>query len=222
MDKYGEVWKNHPTKIFQSVSQLCSPEDILLVPGDISWASNLKEAASDLEFIASLPCKVVMSEGNHDNWASKYNDLIAALPKNAVWAQRGCYQIGNLAIVSTRLWDFDDVVWPGKINSRAADPVKIQNREITRLENALKNLPQSNDIIRILMVHFPPISFDASPGRISDIINKYNVDYCVYGHLHGESEKVPGMDCVVGKTRFLLTSSDWLKMTPIEVCEFMT
>ena len=222
MDMFGDVWKDHPSKIFRNVTESCSPEDVLLVPGDISWAFKIDELKPDLELIESFPCKVVMSEGNHDLWASKYNSVIEALPHNAVWAQRGCHRIGNLAIVSTRLWDFDDVIWPGKIACKAANPQKIANREIIRLENALKLLPQDPDIIRILLVHFPPVSYDASPGKITDMINQYNVDYCVYGHLHGEMEKVPGMDCVVGKTRFLLTSSDWLGMKPIEVCTYVT
>ena len=220
MNMYGDVWKDHPSKIYKNVTEVCSSEDVLLVPGDISWAPKIDEAKPDFEFIESLPCKVVISEGNHDHWASKYNNVIEALPHNAIWVQRGCHRIGNLAIVSTRLWDFDDVYWPGKISCNALDPQKIQNREILRLEIALKSLPQDPDIIRILMVHFPPLSYDASPGKITDMINQYNVDYCVYGHLHGELEKVPGMDCVVGKTRFLLASSDWLKMKPIEVCDY--
>jgi predicted phosphohydrolase len=221
MDTYGEVWANHPEKIFASVSSLCSPDDLILVAGDISWASRLPEAGPDFEWLSTLPCTVVLSEGNHDHWAKKPRAVSEALPKNATWVGRGCYRRGNVAIVAARLWDFDGIFpWPGHAAVCCQNPKKIQNREQTRLQSALKLLPQGDGIIRILMVHFPPLAHDASPGPITELINKYRVHFCVYGHVHGQQEPLPAMDAVVGGTRFLLTSCDWLNMTPIRVCEY--
>lgn len=221
MDKFGSAWKSHPARIYENVTKLCNENDVLLVGGDISWALKIEGALNDLKFIESLKCMVVLSEGNHDCWASKYNAVIANLPKNVFWVQRGCKRIGNIAVVSTRLWDFDCVVWPDYIKTKAnSDPKKIERRELLRLEKALKELPQDSGIIRILMVHFPPVGADGERNELTDIINGYNVDYCVYGHLHGVQEKTLGTDVKIGQTRFLLTSSDWLGMKPIEICNY--
>jgi predicted phosphohydrolase len=221
MDEYGDVWVNHPAKIFASVSSLCGPDDLLLVAGDISWAGRLPEAASDFAWLSTLPCTVVLSEGNHDMWASKPRAIPRALPPNAAWVGRGCYRRGNAAIVATRLWDFDGIFpWPGHKAVVCPDAKKIQNRELGRLESSLKLLPQDDAVVRILMVHFPPIAHDAAPGPITELINKYGVHFCVYGHAHAQVDPLPAMDAVVGGTRFLFTSCDWLNMTPIRVCEY--
>lgn len=221
MDQYDPIWVDHMSKIYQNVTAKCKPEDILLIPGDISWASNIKEAKPDFDFIGSLPCRVIMSPGNHEQWAKKYNDVLKIMPANGTWAERGCIRIGQLAIVSCRLWDMPDCFpWPGHFPTQTPDVEKLQRRERLRLEEALKRLPQDNDLIRILMVHFPPLKEDGTAGELTNLINDYNVDYCVYGHVHSLTENYKAVDCHVGKTRFVLASTDWLKMDPIKICEF--
>lgn len=220
MDRFGSIWLAHPSQIRDNVTATCGENDILLVSGDVTWASNIEGARADLQFIAQLGCRVVLSEGNHDSWASSYNAVMRNLPPNVFWAKRGCTRIGNVAIVSTRLCDFDCVEWPDYIKTECSDPQKQQRRDFMRLENALKELPQGDDIIRILMVHYPPISANGEANKLTDIINKYNVDYCVYGHLHYILEKQIAMDVKIGKTRFMLTASDHLKMKPVEICDF--
>jgi predicted phosphohydrolase len=221
MDRYGEPWVNHPPKIHASVTAQCGPNDLLLVSGDISWALRLSETEPDFQWLSTLPCTVLLSEGNHEKWATKPKAIAAALPQNAVWMERLCFRRGNVAVVAARLWDFEGIFpWPGHKAVEHADPDKIRKREIGRLEAALKLLPQEEGIVRILMVHFPPLAFDASPGILTDMINRYGVHYCVYGHVHGQEEKVPAVDAVVGGTHFWLTSADWLGMSPICICEF--
>jgi predicted phosphohydrolase len=221
MDRYGEIWVDHPSKIFASVTELCRPNDLLLVSGDISWATKLAETEPDFIWLATLPCTVLLSEGNHDRWAQKPKEVVRSLPANSVWTEKSCFRRGNVAVVSCRLWDFDGIFpWPGHLPIEEGNNEKLQKRELIRLENALKLLPQGDAIIRILMVHFPPLAFDASPGVLTDLINRFNVNYCVYGHVHGQNERIPAVDAIVGKTRFVLTSADWLAMRPIHVCEF--
>jgi predicted phosphohydrolase len=221
MDRYSEVWIDHPSKILASVTSLCGANDLLLAAGDISWARRLPEAEPDFAWIGTLPCTVLLSEGNHDQWAQKPNEIAKALPANAIWTERSCFRRGNVAVVSCRLWDFIDIFpWPGHIAVETPFPNRVQKRELIHLETALKLLPQDEGVIRILMVHFPPLTFDARPGVLTELINRFNVHYCVYGHVHGQTERVPAVDATVGKTRFLLTSADWLAMSPIHVCDF--
>ena len=222
MDMFGPIWKDHQTTILNNVKNCCTENDILLSPGDISWADKINQMKSDLELLSQFPCRVILSQGNHDRWASKYKEVIEALPNNVVWALRGVHTFGNVAIVSQRLWDFEGIFpWPGHYPSKPISE-KTAPREKARLEKQLELLPQDPNIIRILMVHFPPVSYDGSPTVLTELINKYNVDYCIYGHVHGQKPdpNFKAADCTIGCTRFILASCDWLNMQPIEVCTY--
>ena len=219
-ERWGEVWVDHATKILDNVKRLCGPDDILLMPGDISWAKKITDIAPDFELLSQMPCSVVLSEGNHDHWASKQKEVIENLPENCTWIMKSMFRRGNVAIVAARLCDFEGIFpWPGHFPCKKFHGPKIEARELIRLEDALSKLPQDEGVIRVLMVHFPPLAHDASPGKLTELIDKYNVDYCVYGHVHGQSEKIPAVDAMVGRTRYILASADWVNMEPVEICE---
>ena len=224
MDQYTteEInWINHPKRMMEKFQQLFSPKDLLVVPGDISFAHNLTEVKPDFEYINQIPCTVIMSEGNHESWSSKYNQVIQSLPKNAIWAVKGCHRFGNVAIISQRLWDIEGVFpWPNHYPQKRGDPKKIIKKELNELEEKLKLLPQDDNIIRILMVHFPPINVDGQPNDVTRMISQYHVNYCIYGHVHAQVQRVPAGDCTIDGVRYLLTSCDYINFTPIEVCTY--
>lgn len=68
MDKFGSIWHKHPEKIQHNCQQLMSDNDVLILPGDLSWAGKLKEAEQDLAFLATLPAIKILLAGNHDYW----------------------------------------------------------------------------------------------------------------------------------------------------------
>ena len=75
MDKFGDEWKNHAEKIKDNWLNTVSDSDTVLVPGDISWAINMKEAETHLEFVSKLPGRKIMLRGNHDYWWSSVSRL---------------------------------------------------------------------------------------------------------------------------------------------------
>ena len=78
MDIFGENWVGHEEKIINNWIDLIKDEDLILLPGDISWALKLDEAIDDLNRIDELPGKKVIIKGNHDYWWSsllKLNSL---------------------------------------------------------------------------------------------------------------------------------------------------
>ncbi|NLJ40755.1 MAG: phosphohydrolase, partial [Clostridiales bacterium] len=75
MDIFGSHWENHWERIKKNWADLVRPKDIVLIPGDISWAMTLKEALSDLEEIGGLPGTKVMIKGNHDYWWSSVSRI---------------------------------------------------------------------------------------------------------------------------------------------------
>ncbi len=57
MDIFGPNWENHEEKIFNNWREIVREEDLVLLPGDISWALKIDEAYNDLKKIDELPGK---------------------------------------------------------------------------------------------------------------------------------------------------------------------
>jgi len=63
MDVFGPAWDDHAARIEEAWRGLVAQEDVVLIPGDISWAMQLDEADADLQFIAALPGKKIIMRG---------------------------------------------------------------------------------------------------------------------------------------------------------------
>ncbi|MBQ9358084.1 MAG: phoshohydrolase, partial [Abditibacteriota bacterium] len=63
MSVFGDLWKNHSQKLRERWTRTVAEDDIVLVPGDISWAMKLPQAMADLEFVASLPGTKILVRG---------------------------------------------------------------------------------------------------------------------------------------------------------------
>ena len=59
MDVFGPQWDRHFFRISENWRKKIGPEDLTLIPGDISWAMHLEEARGDLEAIAALPGRII-------------------------------------------------------------------------------------------------------------------------------------------------------------------
>ena len=66
MSIFGSRWTDHREKIRTRWSSLIEDSDTVVIPGDVSWAMTLEEAAEDFRFIDSLPGRKIISKGNHD------------------------------------------------------------------------------------------------------------------------------------------------------------
>ena len=75
MEVFGQGWKDYQNKIFTYWQDVVKEDDTVLVPGDISWAMDLKSAYTDLKRIDDLKGRKIMMKGNHDYWWSSLNKL---------------------------------------------------------------------------------------------------------------------------------------------------
>ena len=202
MNIFGENWLDHEQKIVENWISSVSDEDLVLIPGDISWALKLEEAKKDLEIINNLPGKKILIRGNHDYWWATKNKLNNLQLKSLEFLVNDFYIYDNMIICGVRGWDTYDI--DSDINSK-----KIYDRELMRFEMSLKNTKHSN-LYKIAMLHFPPFNIDKSPNDFVDIMKKYNVNTCIYGHLHGnEGHKLVREGCIEG-INFACVSSDYL------------
>ena len=59
MDIFGPGWENHFERIAEDWLKKVTPDDLVLVPGDISWGMYLEEAKPDLDLVSKLPGKII-------------------------------------------------------------------------------------------------------------------------------------------------------------------
>lgn len=177
MDVFGEHWKNHFDRIRADWRARVLPGDLVLLPGDLSWAIRLEEAREDLASIAELPGQKLLLRGNHDYWWSSIGRVRRALPEGTWALQNDSVLIDGRLYAGSRGWT---------IPAGDAEPedVRIYERERLRLEMSLKNARAKDaDAPITAMMHYPPLT-DELTG-FSDILEAYGVTDCVYGHLHG-------------------------------------
>ena len=189
MDIFGENWRNHEEKIKENWEKNVNEDDLVVLPGDFSWAMYLEETKKDFEYLNSLPGKKLLLKGNHDYWWTSVTKLRKFLKDNNFnnidFLYNNSYEFENYIITGTRGWNLLDE----ENNS------KIINREIIRLELSIEDgMKKSNGEKEMLVfMHYPPIintnKINKEEHKFIELMKKYNVKKCFYGHLHSDSIK---------------------------------
>lgn len=68
MEIFGKHWTDHAAKVAANWHQLIRSDDTVIICGDTSWAMDLQDALTDLNWIAALPGRKIILRGNHDYW----------------------------------------------------------------------------------------------------------------------------------------------------------
>lgn len=228
MDVFGEKWKDHPDKLSHHWHKHITADDLVLLPGDISWAMHSEEAIPDLQWIDALPGTKVMIRGNHDFWWNSLSKLEKILPKSIHLIQNNAFQWKDIAICGARLWDTPEFSFSPFIdyadNPRAKklsevdapdNAEKIFLRELGRLEMSLKALPK-NISTSIAMTHYPPIGAELHPSRASALLEKYHVSACVFGHLHNVKPHALPFG-IKNNVRYAFVAADYIDFMPIQI-----
>jgi uncharacterized protein len=231
MDVFGPKWNKHHEKIRENWDKLITPDDLVLIPGDISWAMHMEQALADLEWIDKRPGTKVMIKGNHDFWWHSASKVRKALPKSIHIISNDAFVWNEVAIGGTRLWDSSEYnfmscidIQQGKAKAMEEfipdEKVKEENekifqRELLRLEMSLKGL-NKNAKLKIAMTHYPPIGLDLKDSKASKIFENAGVKHVVFGHLHSIKD---GLKLFGEKNgiEYHLTSCDFLNFLPIQI-----
>lgn len=217
MDIFGDNWKSHEKKIKEDWQTKVKENDLVLLPGDFSWAMHLKDMYEDFKFINDLPGKKILLKGNHDYWWTTLTKMREFIEKNNFenidFLYNNSYEYNNTSIVGTRGWSLTDNENGDKMNHREQERLKLS------LEDAIKN-EEDKEIICIM--HYPPIKRNEDNNFIDfsceyiDIMKKYNVQTCLYGHLHGNSHK-EAFEGIYQGINFKLVSADYLNFSLYKV-----
>lgn len=228
MDKFGEEWKNHYEKVEKCWREVVTDSDIVLIPGDLSWALRYKDAVPDLKFVANLPGEKVVIKGNHDYWWLRIKQLRIAAPSSVHYIRHDVKEFGNVAVSETRLWSFPFIRWQevskrsdvdgGENNGRPSNRrqmnhEKIRNREMIRLNLCLSKISNSSCQLKVILIHFPPIGPDFLSNSITKLISQHYINTVVFGHLHYLPKSMK-MDTKIDGVRYVYVSCEYLNFKP--------
>ncbi len=206
MDVFGGPWESYIEKIEYGFSKL-KDEDWVIICGDISWAMNITEALDDFKFIDSFNGRKIFLKGNHDYWWEGVGKMKRILNENKLnsidFLHNNFFIYENLAICGTRGWFYEE-------ESDSEHDAKIIRRECMRLENSLKD---TGDKEKLCFLHYPPKTKSYECSEIIEVMQKYGVRYCAYGHLHGRGINSAYIGEYAG-INFELVSADYLDFIP--------
>lgn len=205
MDVFGQEWENHAEKIKQDWLAKVKEDDLVLLPGDFSWATYLKDTMQDFEYLCSMPGKKILLKGNHDYWWTTIKSMKKYLEENNFenidFLHNNSFEFENYIICGTRGWT----------NSETEEDRKVLKREKLRLQLSLEDgiKKYGSDKKIIVCMHYPP--FNEINDKAYDFIEtmkQYNVEKCIYGHLHGPSHK-EAKEGIIEGIEFKLVSCDY-------------
>ena len=213
MDVFGPGWANHVARLKEGWQDTVGEEDLVLVPGDISWGLRLEEALADLEFIHGLKGTKVLLRGNHDYWWTGYSKVKSVLPSSVKAVQNDALLWNGVIVGGTRGWNT-----PLSPDFSESKDRKIFEREKLRLGLSLRAMDDMAGRLRVVMLHYPPFNEKGEPTDFADLIRGHGVDHAVYGHLHGRS-CLGSFEGDHEGTTYHLVSADHLQFVPRLIAE---
>ncbi len=208
MDVFGGAWEGYVEKLREGFSAV-SPQDTVMLCGDISWGMSLAESQADFAFLDALPGKKIILKGNHDYWwatAAKMNRFFQEKGFHSLSIlHNNCHFYGDFALCGTRGWFFEE--------DMAGSDQKVFNRELMRLEASLQAAGESE---KLCFLHYPPCYQGYRCEPILALLERYGVKRCFYGHLHGPSHRL-AIQGMVGSVEYRLISADYLRFRPEKI-----
>ena len=209
MDIFGGNWTGYMDKLKEGMGVI-TEEDTTVLLGDLSWALSLEESAADFAWINEIPGKKIILKGNHDYWwstAAKFHKFCEANGfTDMEILNNNSFEYEDWAICGTRGWFFEE-------ERSGSHDEKVFKRELCRLEASLKAAGEKQ---KIVFLHYPPKYKGYECREILELLEKYEVRRCFYGHLHGGSHKL-AMEGLWDGVEYRLVSADYLNFKPYKV-----
>ena len=203
-------WNGYVKRLEANWRKLVKPEDTIVLAGDISWAMRLTDTRRDFEFLQQLPGQKLIMKGNHDYWWTTANKMNAYLKAEGFDTlhilHNNSYSVEGYAICGTRGWFYEE-------ERSGEHDEKVFKRELLRLEASLK---AAGDMRKLVFLHYPPRYRGYECPEILQLLEKYGVSRCFYGHLHGGSHAL-AMEGLWDGVDFRLVAADYTGFRPYKV-----
>ncbi len=206
MDVFGGGWEGYVDKLREGFAQVEDGDTVVLC-GDLSWAMGLEEGREDFAFLNSLPGRKLMLKGNHDYWWNTAAKMNRFFQENGFASlnilHNNCYEYGAYALCGTRGWFYEET-----------GDQKVFRRELIRLEASLK---AAGERPKLCFLHYPPCYQGYVCREIIELLERYGVERCFYGHLHGGSHRL-AVEGRYGQVDYHLVAADYLDFRPQKIC----
>ncbi len=212
MEVFGGGWEGYVDKLRKGFAQVDDGDTVVLC-GDLSWGMSLEEARPDFVFLDhELPGEKWLLKGNHDYWwntAAKMNAFFqrAGLTHLHILHNNCAFYGDRIALCGTRGWFYEENGGP--------QTEKIFKRELIRLEASLK---AAGDRERYCFLHYPPLYRGYRCQEVIDLLERYQVKACYYGHLHGPSHRL-AVEGTQGSVDYHLVSADYVGFRPKKILD---
>ena len=203
MDIFG--WNNHTERIRSAWTRLIKAEDTVVLPGDLSWALDIKDALPDFLFLDSLPGRKILLKGNHDLWWVTMKKNKTFFEENGIktieFVYNDCAVAEGFAIAGTRGW---------LLEGGEADK-KIIAREAGRLRRSLE-AAKATGLPMLVFFHYPPAYAEERCEELIEILLEFDIKTVFHGHVHGKgfNRAIPEIDGI----KLKLISCDCIDFTP--------
>lgn len=208
MNIFGENWDGYEKKLKNNWINNIHEEDTVLLAGDFSWGMYLAETVLDFKFLEELPGRKIMIKGNHDYWWETLNKLENFKKENGIksieFLHNNFFVAEGIAICGTRGWELGSGEVSGEQDKR------VYEREKERLIRSLTLAKDAGCKDIFAMLHYNVGAND----EYVEILKKYGVKKCIFGHLHGKAECLryerEGIE-------FICTSCDLIDFMPVKI-----
>lgn len=213
MDIFGG-WKDYVNKIEYNWQNKIMPDDTIVIPGDISWAMGLEKSYEDFKFINNLNGKKIILKGNHDYWWNTKNKMEKFFADNGFTTlnilHNNHYEYEGIGICGTRGWINE--------TSEPADK-KVLAREAARLSMSIESALKAG-LKPVVFLHYPPVYGTSCNYDMLEVLHKYNIKWCFYGHIHGSGADYAINGCRDG-INYRLIASDFLQFDPMNITKIV-
>ena len=222
------VWKNHEEKLRANCARLLRREDTLVLVGDHSWGRSLEESREDLDFIAALPGRKILTRGNHDMFwdAGKTEQLNREYGERLSFLQNNFYSYGDCALVGTKGYTFEGPFYldrRGRIlgwdEAEEEHARKLVDRELQRLRAGFEAAKAAGFRRFLMFLHYPPTSILEEDSGFTALAEEYGAEQVIYAHCHGESRFHDSIEGEKNGVFYRLVSGDYLKWQPLKLLD---
>ena len=186
-------WENYVERLEENWKQLVSPEDTVVIAGDISWGLDLAETVEDFKWIDRMPGQKILLKGNHDLWFSTKSKVERFFQEQGFTTLKilfnNAYRYEDLVLCGTRGWMNDQT------------DKKVLNRECGRLRLSLEEGKKLGGT-PVVFLHYPPVYGSGDCPEILEVLH-HSAGYAINGVREG--------------IHFQLLSCDYLHFTPMKI-----
>ena len=225
MDVFGDHWERHHERMAAAWDAQVGFDDIVLTPGDFSWAMKAPEAVADFAWLGQRPGHKILVKGNHDFWWPPTHAKMAQLlpPNTHALKKTGCH-VGGVGFFGARGGDFAPLTRYGDKRTQA-DIEAWLDREQAELLASIAHLDQLDAAAgrprgrRICLFHYPPMPPGRTTSRFAPLIANAGAEACVYGHLHGREVGPARIEGVYGGVTYRCASCDLVDFAPVRIAD---